>query len=403
MKALDDDFGFEYFDSDEDDSVESNVSSEEENDPFGFQPFDVYEDEELSESEEKETPEEDGKEPEESFWQKVVSNPVTQTILGAAQGLTAPLDILKMFITGEGLTDLDELEEAYRKQGLPFDREDYIQKVFQLAEYVPTLGGAQKLAEEKTGLDFGPKDTASKILRTGTEIATSGPAGLAKQGAKQLAVQGAKRLGTGVAAAGVGEAAKELGVPEPAADIGSYILGGVANARRQPAKVSGKGAEAKALAEKHNLRRFGGLESEQPLKNAVAPQSKISQAAEELSETSKQAIDKVIADKIPIAKQRAMGIDLRDAYTKAYAKSNKTAKALDAGKKTGAIDLDSLAVNIKDKIKKIQDTAPSLSPSDHAAMSSCTYSVNLIHSSGTATDLIDENQKATSDLEVPLK
>lgn len=368
MKALDDDFGFEYFDSDEDDSVESKASSEEENDQFGFQPFDVYEDEEIAKPDEKEAPEEDGKEPEESFWQKVVSNPVTQTILGAVQGLTAPLDILKMFITGEGLTDLDELEEAYRKQGIPFDREDYIQKVFQLAEYVPTVSGAQKLVEEKTGLDLGPKDTASKILRTGTEIATSGPAGLAKQGAKQLAVQGAKRLGTGVAAAGAGQIAKELGVPEPAADIGSYILGGIANARKQPLPLGPKQAETKAFAEKHGLRKFGGLEGEKPLKNAVSPKSNITEAAQELSETSKKAIEKIIADKIPVAKQRAMGIDLREAYTKAYAKSNNTAKAIDSGNKTGAINLDSLATNIKDKIKNIQNSAPSLSPSDQVAI-----------------------------------
>jgi hypothetical protein len=31
-------------------------------------------------------------------------------------------------------------------------------------------------------------------------------------------------------------------------------------------------------------------------------------------------------------------------------------------------------------------------------LSSCTYSVNLIHSNGQATDLIDENQKADADI-----
>ncbi len=31
-------------------------------------------------------------------------------------------------------------------------------------------------------------------------------------------------------------------------------------------------------------------------------------------------------------------------------------------------------------------------------LSSCTYSVNLIHSEGTATDLIDENQRADADV-----
>lgn len=31
-------------------------------------------------------------------------------------------------------------------------------------------------------------------------------------------------------------------------------------------------------------------------------------------------------------------------------------------------------------------------------LNGCTYSINMIHSSGTATDLIDENQKADADI-----
>ncbi len=32
------------------------------------------------------------------------------------------------------------------------------------------------------------------------------------------------------------------------------------------------------------------------------------------------------------------------------------------------------------------------------SLNGCTYSVNLIHSEGTASDLIDENQKADADV-----
>lgn len=31
-------------------------------------------------------------------------------------------------------------------------------------------------------------------------------------------------------------------------------------------------------------------------------------------------------------------------------------------------------------------------------LNSCTYSINMIHSEGAATDLIDENQKADADV-----
>lgn len=41
------------------------------------------------------------------------------------------------------------------------------------------------------------------------------------------------------------------------------------------------------------------------------------------------------------------------------------------------------------------------------ALTGCTYSINMIHSSGTATDLVDENQAVTpdikTDLSIPLK
>lgn len=31
-------------------------------------------------------------------------------------------------------------------------------------------------------------------------------------------------------------------------------------------------------------------------------------------------------------------------------------------------------------------------------LNSCTYSINMVHTEGSATDLIDENQKATADV-----
>lgn len=33
-----------------------------------------------------------------------------------------------------------------------------------------------------------------------------------------------------------------------------------------------------------------------------------------------------------------------------------------------------------------------------SAITSCTYSINMIHSEGTATDMIDENQAPSTDL-----
>lgn len=320
---------------------------------------------------EAETDEED-----DSFWQGVASHPITQGILGIAKRATWPLDALKLAMIGEGLSDLDELEEAFRKAGKPFDRDEYIKHVYEAAELVPT----QQLAEDKikdwTGVDLAPKDTFSKIIRGGAEIASTGPSGLLKQAPKQAAKQVAKRAAGGLGGAAVGEGLKKAGVPEPLADILAFTLGGAAGGKREPFKLTGESAKNRKVAEKHGLRKFAGMEREKPLENAIVTPKAQKKAAEELGETSKKAIDKIIADKIPITKQRAMGIDLEDAYTKAFAASESRAKTVDAankaakkaGKQSKEIDLQPLLTKIKTKIKDIQKTAPSLSPSDKAAI-----------------------------------
>lgn len=35
-------------------------------------------------------------------------------------------------------------------------------------------------------------------------------------------------------------------------------------------------------------------------------------------------------------------------------------------------------------------------------MASCTYSINMIHTQGTASDVVDENQTPTADISAPI-
>ena len=126
-KPVDEDYGFKPFDKYEDDEDDDIDLSSDEKDEFGFDPYDKEEDlgEQSDESEDKEE-----KEEEPSFWQSVASHPVTQAVLGAAKRYTFPLDVLKFFMLGEGLSGLDEIEENFQKMNIPFDREEYINNVY---------------------------------------------------------------------------------------------------------------------------------------------------------------------------------------------------------------------------------------------------------------------------------
>ena len=366
-KPVDEDYGFKPFDKYEDDEDDDIDLSSDEKDEFGFDPYDKEEDlgEQSDESEDKEE-----KEEEPSFWQSVASHPVTQAVLGAAKRYTFPLDVLKFFMLGEGLSGLDEIEENFQKMNIPFDREEYINNVYKAASLIPTQQLAEDLVKEHTGVDLEPKDTFSKIVRTGTEIAAGGPfKELTKQPLKQAAKQITKRTVSGLGGAATGEAAKWAGVPEPIADVLAGLLGGAGAGKKEPFKLKGQQAKNAAIAEKHNLRKFGGLQREEPLANAVTAKeptllnpATLKTAKHDLDVSSKKAIDEIINSKIPATKLQKMGVNLDKAYTKVYKIVEKQAKQLDS---TGAkFDTTPLLNNIKKRIKEIKKTAPSLSPSD---------------------------------------
>lgn len=318
----------------------------------------------LPQDEEQEQPktEENAPEKETSFWQSVADSPFTQGLLGYAKRYTYPLDILKMAIMGEGFSGLEELEEAAKKEGIPFDREKYIETVFDIGSKVPTQQMGEDIVKEHTGIDLSPKDTFSKIIRTGTEIASTGPSGLLKQPAKEIGKQVLKRTAGGLGGATAGEGLKAVGVPEPLADMLSYGIGGALGGSRQSATLNKGQAKNLAVAEEHGLRKFGGMQREKPLKNAIVHPESQAKAAQELGDTSQKAIQKLIDQKIPATRYRKMGVDLKQAYNKAYDKADKTANALT---KSGMeVDLQPVLNKITDKINKIKGSAPSLSTSD---------------------------------------
>lgn len=304
--------------------------------------------------------EESLKQPEkESSLLEKVGRGAGQFALGAAKFLTWPLDVLKLAMQGEGLSDIDEIETAFKKEGKPFDRKKYIEDVVGLSESVPTQQYLEDVFKEKTGVDLAPQGKGEKILRGSGEIFTAGIGSLAKQPVKEIVKRGASAL----AGAGSSEALKAIGVNETAADLIGHAIGG---AGRGSIKESTKTTEGKALsdiAKKHELREFQGLYHETPKNKLTVSAQSQAKAVKELGESSEKAIEKIVRNQIPIKNLRNQGVDLKQVYTTAYDNAHRTAQNLSYSNVN--VDTKNVTDFIKKKINDIKNSAPSLSSTDN--------------------------------------
>ena len=88
-----------------------------------------------------------------------------QSAAGLGQAFTWPLDVLKLAMVGEGLTDLDELETAFEKAGKPFDRNKYVKTVMEQGEFIPTQALLERKIDETFGTNIeNPKTKTGKFF-----------------------------------------------------------------------------------------------------------------------------------------------------------------------------------------------------------------------------------------------
>lgn len=326
---------------------------------FDFSEYD-YEPSESSVS--KESPEQ---KEEPSWYQKLASNPATQFGLGLLKAGTVPLDILKMIMIGEGVSDIDEVESAFKKAGKPFDREEYVHNIYKQAENIPTQDFFERLLKEKTGIDTEPKTAAQRTARGTGEILSFNPAQIAKntvkEGLKSIAKKGGAALSGGITQEGL----KQVGVSPPVADLAGFLAGGGLSRSKglKPKTLTPEGQSAKETAEKFGLRRVRGAEEEMTAKGAVVGRGKVEEIKKELGESSKKAIDDIISDKIPVKKLRDNGVDLKDLYTELFADAENIAKSADKdiGK---SISMENVVRKFDEEIYRIQKKAPAPSDAD---------------------------------------
>lgn len=159
---------------------------------------------------------------EESFGMSMART-LTQIPLGALE-MTAPAILASVYQflgSGAALDDeeIDLIERASEKSGIPFDREAYIESVHEASKFFPTVSNIAKHVEEQTGLPLEPKTKFQKAVRL------AGSAGKIQSG---TAIQKGVAATTAPA---ISYGAQEAGVPEPIADIIGLVTGGVAGAK----------------------------------------------------------------------------------------------------------------------------------------------------------------------------
>lgn len=122
--------------------------------------------------------------------------------------------------TGEALDDeeIDRIQAISEREGVPFDREKYVQAAQNALNIIPTVSNIAHGIEERTGAPLEPETRGQKALRFFTEGSRLAPQQSAFRGTNVALPKPV--LGAGVTAAK--EAMQQVGVPEPLAELGSF-------------------------------------------------------------------------------------------------------------------------------------------------------------------------------------
>lgn len=298
------------------------------------------------------------REAEEATWWDAAKEAGIQSGLGLAQSFTWPLDILKIGMVGEGLTGIDEIEEAYKKAGKEFDRDKYIQTVMEQGEFIPTQELLERTIDKYAGTNLTePKTKTGKFFR---KLFFIGRLSKGKGLTKEALKKGTK---AGVTAASTTAVLREAGAPEIVADLGGDFAGGVATLEKQARKFSPEAQKIIETGEKHGLPLMEFMVEERAFPNAKISPKRKAAFEKDLGMTTDEAIKRITEEKIPISKLRAQGKDLEVLEDEAYEKATALAKA-----NPKKLDTKELVSDIDREIARIKSLAPSPSDAQKAAI-----------------------------------
>ena len=296
----------------------------------------------------------DTKESREASLGKYFKDVLIQGAKGVAKRFTWPMDVLKMAMLGEALSDLDELEEAYRKAGKEFDRDQYTRNVLQQAEFVPTQEFFENVIEDNTGFSLEPETPAGERIKQAFNIA----AWLKGSGAGKMA-----------AGAVIGPAVSEVAERAGAGPVFSEILGdvsglGVPFISKIPRVLSQEASELAGTAQKFNLPFWEGVAQPKPSGAKVLIRDRSVKLLEnELGVGVEEAFDQVASGKIPLAKLRQDGINIEGLSDEAISRVAELASSSES-----QVSVDPIIQTIRAKRAEIAARAPNPSKADKAVL-----------------------------------
>lgn len=287
------------------------------------------------------------------FWENV-GDVFLQTGRGALRAFTWPLDVLKLGMLGEGLSDIEDLEDAYRREGVPFDKQKYIKDVFETSNYIPTQDLLEQGFEKITGISLEPKSEIGKKVKQGAEVAAltrGGPV---------------RRLISGSTAAATTAGLEKLGVNEDKAELAGDITGFTSGGLTKSPRVLSKEAQKLSnTAQKYALpfAEFMARAKEPFVRGRILKRTE-QRLGEELGKSSDQAIKDIISGQIPISNLKNRGINLDNLAQHAYSKTRQLAQ-----RNPAPLNTADMVTNIDKEISRLKGLAPSPSDAQKAAIS----------------------------------
>lgn len=331
----------------------------------------------------EEAEKEDKNEP--GFWD-TVGDVFVQGGRGALKLFTWPADVLKLGMVGEGLSDLDEIEEAFKKENKPFDREAYVRSVFDQAQYIPTQELAEKSFEDVTGLSLQPKSELGKAVKQGTEIAafTRG-GGLTKLISAATGVVTTQAL----KASGIGENKAEL--------IGDVASLSPSVLEKAPKVFSKAVSTTEQQARKYGLPFLEFMTKERsPFIKGRITENAEKRLMDQFKHTSEEALDKIITGEIPLKRYQDRGVNLDTLGERAYSRAERK-----AAKSNSPIKTDDMVKNIDAEIGRIKGLAPSPSDSQKAAIELLERERDILKvSKPTQSQVINQHRNYNADMKV---
>lgn len=313
-----------------------------------------------------------------------VNDAVIQPVLGSLKAFSWPLDVLKLGMIGEGLTDIDELEEISKREGVSFDRDKYVKSVLDQSEFIPTQDLLEDYASKKTGIDFKPKTTPGKVLNKAFFLRelTKGK-GLTKS------------IQAGTAGSLTSQVLKESGGNELASDIiGDVVAGSAPEIAKVPRKLSQKAQELKDIGLKRGLPFMESMTRDNLSYSAKISKGRRAKLDKKLGMSSRKAIDEIVEERIPISKMRAEGVDLEAFEDVAYEEAKNLASA-----NKSALSTEDIVKDIDTEIARIKSLAPSPSEGQRAAIKVLEDEKMMLEKAKpTTTQLINQRQNYNSNV-----